>query len=765
MANDQAVVGVDWSHDGQFIASANLYEAGGNAVSVYRWMTSSVTAVNSVKSTNQTGNAVAWSRNSLHLAYGLESGNRPELVIHQVVPTSGVYATTNSFEADRDVSSIAWRPGMNQLAFGIGSGSSITTEVRIASLTGTNFALIHTNNISEDNSVQTNTLVWHPDGKRYAVAYATGTDYKINVYSNTTGNSYASGATLSLGQLARAESIGWNATGSLFAVGFRSLTVTDRLRVYRVMPNQTFSLLSNAVMAEASLNVFALAWGTIDNLLAVGVAGTASTAALRVYRVLDQGTGSLELIYEENLPNSNADVTSLAWSKDGKYLAAGIENSTLSGHIRLYELLWSDLAVRKTNSPAIARPGSNIVYTITVTNAGPDRAPGEIRVVDLLPTGVIHQASTSTYNGIMSVSGQGVTATFTSFNARTSATITITASVDANLRTILTNRVAIEGFFADPNRANNTHQTLTFTDFDGDGFVDVFDFCPELATTNNPDTDGDKVGDACDNCPGVSNVSQSDLDFDLVGDACDNCPGIHNPDQADADLDGIGDLCDACPLVDGNGSGIDADSDGIDDACDNCLGLANPNQVDTDGDGVGNACDNCPDVTNPGQHDDDGDGIGNSCDSCPQDINTNADSDGDGIDDVCDPDRDGDLLPNDWEELYGFNPDGNDLVNYETNLDPDLDGYTNLDEYIAGSDPTDPLSMPALSHIGYNGGVGVSWSSLTGRTYDLYVSSNLLDASWWLLTGGVAGTGGDLVIVSTNPAAMQHFKYRVKLAP
>ncbi|HMO03028.1 MAG TPA: thrombospondin type 3 repeat-containing protein [Kiritimatiellia bacterium] len=765
MAVDQAVVGVDWSHDGQFLASANLFESGGNAVHVYRWMTSSVSFVNSIKTTNQIGNAVAWSRNSLHLAYGLEGGNRPELAIHQVVPTSGVFATTNVFITNSDVTSIAWRPGLNQLAFGIGSGSGNTAEVRIISLTGTNLAFLHTNNITGNNPVQTNTLVWHPDGKRYAVAMAAGTTYDINVYSNTTGNSYISGPSLEFVVSARTEAIGWNATGSLFAVGFRSLTEPNRLRVYRVLPNQTFSFLSNAVMAETSLNVFALAWGTIDNLLAVGVQGASTTAALRVYRVVNEGLGSLELIYQEILPNNSADVTSLAWSKDGKYLAAGIENSTLSGNVRLYELLWSDLAVRKTNNPAIARPGSNIVYTITVTNAGPDRAPGEIRVVDLLPNGVTHQSSTSTYNGVMSVDGQAITATFTSFNARTSATITITASVDSNLRTILTNRVAIEGFFADPNRANNTNLLLTYTDFDGDGFVDVLDFCPELATLTNLDSDGDMIGNECDNCPSVTNASQSDLDSDLVGDACDNCPVVANTDQADADLDGIGDVCDACPFLPGNGDGIDDDLDGIDDACDNCPALANSNQVDTDGDGVGNACDNCPEHVNPGQQDDDGDGIGNVCDACPQNVNSGADSDGDGIDDACDPDRDGDLLPNDWEILYGFNPDGNDLVDFETYLDPDQDGYTNLDEYIAGSDPTDAQSMPAVSSIAHGGGVTVGWSSLTGRIYDLYVSTNLMHPSWWLLTGGVAGTGGELLITSTNPASPYHFRYGVKLAP
>ncbi len=64
----------------------------------------------------------------------------------------------------------------------------------------------------------------------------------------------------------------------------------------------------------------------------------------------------------------------------------------------------------------------------------------------------------------------------------------------------------------------------------------------------------------------------------------------------------------------------------------------------------------------------------------------------------CDPisvrlDSDGDLLPNSWESAYGLDPysaEGDD----GTDGDPDEDGATNYEEYLAGTDPMNPDSYP-----------------------------------------------------------------------
>lgn len=107
------------------------------------------------------------------------------------------------------------------------------------------------------------------------------------------------------------------------------------------------------------------------------------------------------------------------------------------------------------------------------------------------------------------------------------------------------------------------------------------------------------------------------------------------------------------------------------------ISYATPSLPDSDGDGVPDAIDNCPTDPNPDQADPFGDGAGAPCDL----------------------DFDIDGLPNDWEAVFGLDPnDPNDAA-----LDADGDGLSNLDEFWLGTDPTDPLSpspgvaLPTLS--------------------------------------------------------------------
>ncbi|MBN1539160.1 MAG: hypothetical protein JW939_03375 [Candidatus Thermoplasmatota archaeon] len=124
-------------------------------------------------------------------------------------------------------------------------------------------------------------------------------------------------------------------------------------------------------------------------------------------------------------------------------------------------------------------------------------------------------------------------------------------------------------------------------------------------------------------------------------------------------------------------------------------------EYDTDGDGVKNLLDAFPhdplewndtDRDGTGDNsdpDDDGDGFSDDIEvlagtdprnptSYPQD------SDEDGILDYLDDDDDGDGLPDEWELTFFLDPlDPSDAMD-----DPDGDGYSNLDEFLRGSDPT-----------------------------------------------------------------------------
>ncbi len=57
------------------------------------------------------------------------------------------------------------------------------------------------------------------------------------------------------------------------------------------------------------------------------------------------------------------------------------------------------------------------------------------------------------------------------------------------------------------------------------------------------------------------------------------------------------------------------------------------------------------------------------------------------------PDSDNDGMPDSWEIENNLDP-----LTDDAHEDPDEDGFTNLQEYLAGTDPRNPNSFPSLSH-------------------------------------------------------------------
>ena len=97
--------------------------------------------------------------------------------------------------------------------------------------------------------------------------------------------------------------------------------------------------------------------------------------------------------------------------------------------------------------------------------------------------------------------------------------------------------------------------------------------------------------------------------------------------------------------------------------------------------------------------------------------------------------------------------------------DDDGDGFSNLQEYLAGTDPADPASrLRIMSSVITGNNVQVSFASVLDKNYLFERSVSMTPTNWTIVTQGVAGTGGTLPI--TDPGGATNIPsrfYRVRL--
>ena len=133
------------------------------------------------------------------------------------------------------------------------------------------------------------------------------------------------------------------------------------------------------------------------------------------------------------------------------------------------------------------------------------------------------------------------------------------------------------------------------------------------------------------------------------------------------------------------------------------------------------------------------------------------------IQDGAPADANSDGLPDSWQVLYFSNamsPDAN------PSLDFDGDGMTNLQEYLAGTDPTDPLSLlniTSFSVASAEQAFQLAFPSLLNRYYQIQRTADLMDPEWLGFTNAVFGTGATLPLAGPTSADAPAMFYRVHL--
>jgi hypothetical protein len=120
------------------------------------------------------------------------------------------------------------------------------------------------------------------------------------------------------------------------------------------------------------------------------------------------------------------------------------------------------------------------------------------------------------------------------------------------------------------------------------------------------------------------------------------------------------------------------------------------------------------------------------------------------------PDSDGDGLPDFWEAM--FPSCLNAAVPDPREEDCDSDGFTNLQEYLANTDPTKPDSFLRVDGMLSGNPVRISLTAADGRQYGLDRSLDL--SNWLRIATVVPATSGPVTLSDTNPPPQRAY-YRI----
>jgi len=124
-------------------------------------------------------------------------------------------------------------------------------------------------------------------------------------------------------------------------------------------------------------------------------------------------------------------------------------------------------------------------------------------------------------------------------------------------------------------------------------------------------------------------------------------------------------------------------------------------------------------------------------------------------------DTDGDGLPDFWETQNGLSPTNSTGLDGASG-DPDGDGFTNQQEYLAGTDAQDSTSLLKITELAGAGRV-ITWNSIPGRNYQVFATTNV-NAAFTLRSGSLTAFSSPMRFTNPAPVRPREF-YRVLILP
>ena len=119
-------------------------------------------------------------------------------------------------------------------------------------------------------------------------------------------------------------------------------------------------------------------------------------------------------------------------------------------------------------------------------------------------------------------------------------------------------------------------------------------------------------------------------------------------------------------------------------------------------------------------------------------------------------------MADDWELLYGLKP----TTATDGSIDSDGDGQSNLQEYLAGTDPFNAASLLKIQSATIGGSTcSLTFIAAAGRTYTVQYRDSLNAGSWLSLTNVGAQPATGLFPVNDGSVGTNSTRFYRILAP